>query len=325
VAGGEVAAVVPVWNRRELIGPVMSTLAAQTCGLAEILVVDNGSTDGAAETAAAAGARVLRMGVNTGFATAVNRGLAETAAAWIAVVNNDVTLAPDYLALLREAADRAGAWFATGRILSADGARIDGSFDVLCRGGCAWRVGQGEPDGDAFSAGRSIYSAPWTAVLLRRALIERVGPLDARLGSYMEDVEFGVRCAAAGCAGLYVPEARAWHQGSATLGRWSPAMVRLLARNQVWIAARRLRARDLWHVAVAQLLWGLVALRHGAGAAWLTGKCQGIASIRDWRHTVSPVEDKAVRDWLRENEEIVRRARSSYWKLYSLLTPRGAL
>src|SRR6202044_1100045 len=86
----------------------------------ELIVIDNGSTDGAPELARQRGARVIAMGRNAGFAAAVNRGIRESRAEWIAVLNSDVELAPDYFATLvgpRAAGDNA--WFATGKILSA--------------------------------------------------------------------------------------------------------------------------------------------------------------------------------------------------------------
>jgi GT2 family glycosyltransferase len=322
---GAITAVVPVWNRRELAAKVIATIAAQTAGVERIIVVDNGSTDGAAECAEAAGAHVIRMGRNAGFAPAVNRGIAEANSEWVAVVNNDVELAPDYFALLLEAAREESAWFATGKILQArNPGTIDATFDILCRGGCSWRMGFGEPDGPAFSSGRRIFSTPWTASLFRRSLFVDVGVLEERFESYLEDVDFGARCAVANRSGLYVPAARAWHLGSATLGAWSPRMVRLIARNQVWIAARHLCRRDAWHVIVAQLLWGLVALRHGTGSAWVLGKLEGLRTNAPLS-TNSFKSSMVLREWLRDNERSIRTAQSRYWRVYSLLTPAEAM
>src|SRR5664280_2117385 len=149
-----ITAIVPVWNGRQLLERLLASLEAQTEPAAELLVVDNGSTDGAPELARARGARVIAMGRNAGFAAAVNRGIRESRGQWIAVLNSDVELAPDYFAILA-AAD---GWFATGKILRRSGGSIDGTFDAVCRGACAWRVGSGRPDGPLFSSPRSICS-----------------------------------------------------------------------------------------------------------------------------------------------------------------------
>jgi GT2 family glycosyltransferase len=108
-----ITAIVPVWNGRELLERLLASVEAQTEAAAELLVVDNGSTDGAPELARERGARVIPMGRNAGFAAAVNRGIRESRGEWIAVLNSDVELAPDYFARLLGAGS-AGAWFATG-------------------------------------------------------------------------------------------------------------------------------------------------------------------------------------------------------------------
>ena len=216
-----IAAIVPVWNGRELMDRLIASVQRQTRPASELIVVDNGSSDGAPDLARQRGARVIGMGRNAGFAAAVNRGIRESRAEWIAVLNSDVELAPDYFDTLVGAGDAIdNVWFATGKILSATSpGRIDGTFDASCRGGAAWRVGDGRPDGPLFAEPRRIPSAPWTAALFRAELFRRVGLLEERFESYLEDVDFGMRCAAQGMDGVYNPAAVAWHHGSATLGR----------------------------------------------------------------------------------------------------------
>jgi GT2 family glycosyltransferase len=296
-----------------------------------LLVVDNGSTDGAPELARARGARVIPMGRNAGFAAAVNRGIRESRGEWIAVLNSDVELAPDYFAKLL-AACSADAWFATGKILAAaSDHRIDATFDLLCRGGAAWRVGNGRADASAFSFARPIWSAPWTAALFRAELFQRAGLLEESFESYLEDVDFGLRCAARGFAGQYVPEALAWHRGSATLGRWHPETVRRMARNQLLLLARHYPRRLLlgwfWPIFVAQFLWGAVAIRHGAGFAWLRGEGQGLRRFFSARGQT--LDAKVLDSVLSANERLIRSVQVStgfdiFWKLYFLLTRRGA-
>jgi hypothetical protein len=322
-----ITAIVPVWNGRQLLSRLLDTLEAQTLCAGELLVVDNGSTDGAPQMARERGARVIAMGRNRGFAAAVNRGIREARGDRLAILNSDVELAPDYLAIL---AGTEG-WFATGKILRPGGAAIDGTFDAVCRGGTAWRVGSGRPDGEMFSAIRTITSPPWTAVLFRAELFPRVGYLEESFESYLEDVDFGLRLARHGLTGFYVPAAVAWHRGSATLGAWHPETVRRIARNQVLLLARHypghLLLRWWWPIAVAQLLWGAVALRHGCGMAWLHGKLQGLRSFRQARRR-SESFDPGLLERLGTNEATIRDMQAStrfdtYWKLYFLLTGSG--
>ena len=336
--GSEVTVIVPVWNRWDLLERVLCGLRVQTHAPATVLVIDDGSADGSARLAESMGARVVRMSAHGGFAPAVNRGIRESSTPLVAIVNNDVDLAPDWLEKLVAGLDP-GVWFATGRILQASHRdQIDATYDALCRGGASWRIGHARPDGPAFREPREIRSAPFTAAVFRAALFEKVGLLDERFESYLEDVDFGLRCALAGCPGRYVPDAVAWHQGSATVGRWHPETTRRIARNQVFLIAKhysgRMLARYAWHILVAQGLWGLVSLRHGCGSSWLRGKLEGLRRFprftRSEYHPAKPgVGLPALAAILAEGEREIRRVqreagRDWYWTLYFLLTAGGA-
>jgi GT2 family glycosyltransferase len=324
-----ISAIIPVWNGRELLARLLDTLEAQTEPASELLVVDNGSVDGAPELALGRGARVIRMGRNVGFSAAVNRGICESSGEWIAVLNSDTELAPDYFASLRAS----GAWFATGKILSAGSHLVDATFDAVCRGGTPWRVGWGRADGPLFSAPRPIWSAPWTAALFRAELFRHVGLLEENFESYLEDVDFGLRCAAAGIKGAYVPSAVAWHRGSASLGRWHPETVRRIARNQLFLLARHypgaLLARWIWPIVVAHVLWGGLAFRHGRGWSWLRGIGGGLSGFRAARGASRPIGRTTLEHIANEQERMIRYIQRStgfdwYWRLYFLLTAGGA-
>ena len=266
----EATLLVPNWNGGKRLARLLDTALFQTHPFTQILVADNGSSDGSAEHAEQLGAQVLRLGGNLGFARAVNRGLEKVSTPWIAIVNNDVELAANWLERLLGACLENDAWFATGRLysLARDG-RLDGTYDTLCRGACAWRAGAGRPDSSEFAEQRRIRLAPLTATLLRAGLFSKVGLLDEDFESYLEDVDFFLRCSRLGLDGVFVPAAVAWHAGSGTLGRWHPEVIRRIARNQLWIVAKHYPKGWIWRlgwpVLVAQGLWGLVALKHGAG------------------------------------------------------------
>jgi GT2 family glycosyltransferase len=309
------AAVIPVYNRCNLLDRLLATLRAQTTPFHTIVVVDNGSTDGAAELAESNGCEVIRLRANTGFASAVNRGWRQTDAPWVAVLNSDVELDPHWLERLLSA----NAAFATGIIYdAAHRTTIDGTYDLVSRAGCAWRAGHGEQTTNLQTV--AIQAAPGTACLFRRDVLEQLGGgpylYDESFGSYLEDVDLGLRCLARGISGVFVPGAIAFHHGSATLGRWHPEVVRLISRNQLLLLARHydrdLIRRWLWPIVAGQLLWGLVAARHGALAAWFRGKRDALANFHPQGHP-SP----QLREFLLRSEtEIRQRSTDSYWRWY---------
>jgi GT2 family glycosyltransferase len=322
-----VAAVIPHWNRIGLLRELAQSLTAQTRPFDEWIVADNGSTDGSAEFAEAAGARVIRLGRNLGFAVAVNRGIEEARADFVAILNNDVTLDPRWLEkLLAGIGDAA---FATGKILSAaDPGIIDGTFDEISRAACACRCGSGKPDSAFWNQSRPARFAPMTAALFRRDLFTQIGRLDERFGSYLEDVDFGLRCAAAGKRGSYIPQAVAYHRGSATLGLWKSDTVYYLSRNQVLLAKKHFRDEPLWPILAGQLLWGTLALRHATGFAWLRGKLSGLRFARMINgENIGVKRDSGLHDAIAASErsifEIAQQTGFDwYWRVYFCLLRR---
>jgi GT2 family glycosyltransferase len=272
-----------------------------------------------------AGARVVRLGRNLGFAAAVNRGIEaarneSTRADWIAILNNDVTLAPDWLATLLAAAEEEGAWFATGKtLMGADPSRIDGTFDAISRGACACRCGSGSADGPVWNQPRRIRMAPMTAALFQRRLFVEVGSLDEQFESYLEDVDFGMRCAIHDRWGVYVPTAIAHHQGSSTWGQWNKYSVRLIARNQILLTAKYFSGFPRWPIVAGQLLWGIVALCHGCAGAYLQGKMAGMRVAR-----TLPQQKPAsgnIEAFVRESEQTILEIQRQtgfdrYWRAY---------
>jgi GT2 family glycosyltransferase len=322
-----VSAIIPHWNRRDLLEPLLANLTEQTRAFDEVIVADNGSTDDSPGVAERAGARVLRLGSNLGFAAAVNKGIMAAGCEWIAILNNDVTLDAHWLELLLRAAERANACFATGKTFSAgQPGVIDGTFDEIARSGCAWRCGAGKPDFAVWDQARAIRIAPMTAALFQRSLFDDLGPLDEDFGSYLEDVDFGIRCALAGRAGIYVPAAIAHHRGSSTLGRWNKDTVRWIARNQVFLAAKYLQGQPRWPILAGQLLWGLLVFRHGRALSYLRGKVEGLR-VASRKRKCKRFKPEVIRVLLEESERTILELQRQigfdwYWRAYFWLLRR---
>jgi GT2 family glycosyltransferase len=323
-----VSIVIPVHNQRALLERLLHSIEQQTAPPLEIIVVDNDSSDGAAESAHRAGASVIPMRRNAGFAAAVNRGIREAKGDSVAVINSDVVLDCGWLDILWSGVRETGSDFATGKILQEGSPEIlDGSYDLICRGACPWRAGAGRPASSLPDCVESIRLCSATAAIYRSDLFTRIGLFEESFESYLEDVDFGLRCASAGCKGSYVPRAISWHRGSATFGRWHPEVVRRIARNQLLLVARnypgQLIRRWLWPIIVAQLLWGMLALRHGRGLAWLSGKIEGLRRFAGARRESR--QSLQLGEIIAESELRIAHLQSAsgfdlYWKVYFGLT-----
>ncbi len=328
-----VSFLIPTWNRRDLLESALASVLVQSRPPHQILVVDNGSQDGSEEAARAAGARVLQLGSNRGFSFAVNRGLEAACGDAVAVINNDVQLAPDWTEKLSAALRNDDCWFAIGKLLDATNpGRIDGVGDAVSRGGAGCRLGHARPDGPWFNRSRRTYFPSATAVLARREFFTRVGAFEEAFFAYLEDVDLGLRAALLGLGGVYVPEALAYHRGSSTVGPWSPDHVEWMSRNQLLLLAKfyplGLLARFWRPVAAAQLLWAAMAIRRKRGRAYARGLCQGLIAAAALRRASSRwrADGQRLAEVLVSSEREVACFEQAtgwdpYWRWYFRLAP----
>ena len=250
-----VTAILPTFGRHELTFEAVSRLRTQSLPPEHILVVDDGSPS---PFPALAGVEVLRHESNRGFAAAVNTGIRHTHTPLAAVLNNDVTLAPDWLERLQAVLFEQDSDFACGKLYRPDGL-LDGTFDLLSRGGLAWRAGAGRPDGELWSRPQPVLFTSFTAVLLRTDGLW----LDETYHSYYEDVEWSLRAAIHNKTGYFDPRATGIHTGSATAGAWSAYSTRQLLRNHRRLALQYLLPEYGREYRIARTLFRALCLQHG--------------------------------------------------------------
>jgi GT2 family glycosyltransferase len=201
---------------------VLETLAQQSFRDFDVTVVDNGSTD---DSVAYLRERWPSVGVvelpeNAGFPTAINRGVEASGGRYVALLNNDLELSPDWLELLVGELDRdAGVGFVTGKIIRYD------DRDVIEQAGHDfYTCGRFEPRGlDVRDTGQYDERAPTAivtaaAALYRREALEEAGGFDEDYFLYCEDGDACLRMLLSGYAGLYVPEPKAFHVRGGTVG-----------------------------------------------------------------------------------------------------------
>ncbi len=232
-------------------------LSRQTFKDFETLIVDNGSSDGSAESAltAGAGADIDRAGANLGFAAANNRAAKRAAGDFLVFLNPDAYADPDWLEQLVAAAGRYP-WadaFGSTQLNAADPSIIDGAGDVYhaagiaYRGAFGWPVDRLPPEGECFSPCAA-------AAMYRRSAFEKLGGFDERFFCYGEDVDLGFRLRLAGGRAVQVRDARVLHEGSGVAGRHSAFTVYHGHRNRIWLAYKNLPAILFWTGLPARLV-----------------------------------------------------------------------
>lgn len=278
----DVAVVVPNWNGRRWLERCLEGLAAQTTPASEVIIVDNGSTDGSTAISPPDGLplRIIELGRNTGFAFAANRGLEAASAPAVALINTDVVLAPDWIertinALGRD--DRVAA-VACKMVQMDDPRRLYDTGDFLRRDGVCEQRGRFELDDGRFDEPGEAFSPCAGAALYRRAAVAAVGGFDERLFSYLEDVDLGLRLALAGMHCVYEP-ACAVHAGGGSAWQLEPPVEYWIERNTLLLVAKAFPLRWAPQVAYRQLGWAWHAFQERRLRAHLGGALAALRAL----------------------------------------------
>jgi GT2 family glycosyltransferase len=202
----------------------------------QVVVVDNGSTDGTADQVRVHHSRVrlVELPVNEGFARACNLGVAETDAPVVVFVNNDMRFERDFLRELVApiAVGRAAA--TTAKRLSWDGERLDGTGVGSTVTGIAVQPGFGKPVTPEHEIQRHTLFACGGAMAIERDTFLAAGGFDEEYFAYYEDLDLGWRMWVMGHSIEYVPSAVCYHHHSATSRRMPPEVVRrMVVRNAI--------------------------------------------------------------------------------------------
>ena len=189
-----IAVLVLNYNGRDHLATCLPSLEALTYPNRTLVVVDNGSTDGSQEFVARAhpGVQVQAIGRNLGFAAGYNFAVHESAAEWVAILNNDTRVAPDWLDALAAAAVRHDATVVASRMLDWDGERVDFDGGLTSLEGHSWQVHNGDP-ASVPVAERPLLFACAGAMLVRRDAFLDAGGFDEDYFAYFEDVDLGWR------------------------------------------------------------------------------------------------------------------------------------
>lgn len=228
-----VAVLVLNLNGRDHLSACLPGLDAQVYPNREIVIVDNGSTDGSVDYVrrAHAGVRVLELGENRGFCAAYNAAVAAVDTDFVVFLNNDTRVEPDWLGELVAAALRHDASAVASRILDWDGRRIDFIGGEVAFNGHAWQTAHGQSAATT-PAERELLFACGGSMLVSRHVFLDTGGFDDDFFAYFEDVDLGWRLSVLGHRIVLAPKAVTYHRLHGTSGAWAIApRLRLYERN----------------------------------------------------------------------------------------------
>lgn len=211
----KISVVIPNCNGKPYLADCLDSLLEQSYRDAEIIVVDNASTDGSAQLVEQGypQVRLLRRESNRGFAAAVNAGIGAAGGEFVLVLNNDTRADRDFVRELCAAlSEEPAASMAAPKMLFARAPQTINSMGLgYSITGTNHDIGFGLEDGSQFQSRIWLFGPCGGAGMYRRSMLEEVGGLDEDFFMYYEDVDLSFRAQLVGHKCIFVPTARVYH------------------------------------------------------------------------------------------------------------------
>lgn len=307
-----VSVVIPSYNGWSHLHSCLPPLLAQTHETTEVIVVDDGSTDGTRQLVSSQfpGVRLISLPHNSGFCVAANAGIAAATGAYIALLNNDTVVQTGWLAsLVSHMADHATTGACASKVVQWDRTEILESAGDEYR---PWRTprarGAGHSAND-FGTTETVFGASASSAMYRRQALEMVGTFDEDLGSYFEDIDLSLRLQLNGWDVCYIPTAVVRHRSHGTTSAHHALSMTL--RNDPLVFVKNMPTTLLWFFMPAMIARQLYQLT--------LYSVQGRARLC-WRAKVNAGR-QVVRFW-RKRASIRRLTRISSWTLLRILLRR---
>ena len=266
-----VAVIILNWNGEKLLREFLPSVVANTpADTADVIVADNGSTDGSLALLEKEFPRVkvLRFSENLGFAGGYNRALRETNYPLTVLLNSDVETPPGWLPpLVRFMETHPDAGGCQPKVLSyreknrfeyagASGGFIDRNGFPYCRGRIFSTV---EEDTGQYDTPAEVFWATGACLMVRTAVYNRAGGLDERFFAHMEEIDLCWRMQLMGLTLWCVPESRVYHLGGGSLPADNPRKTYLNFRNNLLLLHKNLPVSDRRGVLLRRRLLDTVA------------------------------------------------------------------
>lgn len=309
MAGKQVTVIIPNHNGFQYMGTCLDALEHQNCRDFEVLVVDNGSSDGSAQWLAEQGVPTLFLKENTGFAGAVNAGIRAAKTPYVLLLNNDTEAAPDLVGELLAAIRRSKRIFAVGAKMIQMYHRelMDDAGDMYSLMGWACQRGVGRSS-RGYNRPMEIFSACAGAAIYRRAVFGEIGLFDEAHFAYLEDIDVCYRAKIYGYHNRYCPTAVVYHVGSGTSGsKYNAFKVRLTARNNVYLNYKNMPLLQL--LANLPLIAAGAAVKYaffrkiGFGKEYLAGLKEGLTTLDRCRKV--PYDPERLENYLSIQWELI--------------------
>jgi len=259
--------IIPNYNGNSFISDCLNSLytAILNCPNSkfELIFVDNGSKDNSIDIAknitnnfSLLDTKYLILDTNTGFAPAVNRGINRAKYPYVVVLNNDLTMEPNWFELISDAIIKnSNSNIVTffGTVLTKDGTKFESQgLNFKIQGKCL-NISNGKKFNknvflktNKLLTNKLVWGASASLIVYQKDILKKIGLFDEDFFAYEEDVDLSFRLNRLGYKTLYIPKAISYHLGGGTSNKMGNFRNRMDAKNWIFLIIKNYSAKEFW-------------------------------------------------------------------------------
>lgn len=258
--------IIPNYNGSKFIIDCLTSIqvAIKNCPQSkfEIIVVDNGSSDNSlfkieefinSLKIENCKLKIIKNRFNSGFAHAINRGINQSKYDYVVLINNDITLKPDWFKLISKSIienknSKIASYF--GTILTKDGTKYESQGLKFFPSGKCLNISNGLK----FSAkklknqltNQLIWAGSGALIVYQKEILQKIGNFDSDFFAYLEDVDVALRLNRFGYKTLYLSQAISYHLGGSTSNSMNNLRYRMDVRNWFYLIIKNYSVKEFW-------------------------------------------------------------------------------
>lgn len=278
----KVSIIIANWNGGEVFKNCLYSLSKITYPNWELVIVDNGSSDGSKNLPA----KILGKNIpiksvnnqtNLGFVKANNQGYLLSSGKYLLLLNNDTRVTSDFLHKLVDAIEKdSKIGVIQPKILMMDeSGLLDNTGSFFTRTGFLRHQGFMEKDSPKFRQTQEVFSAKGACLLIRKSLVDKIGLFDEDFFSYFEESDFCWRVWMAGAKVVFFPQAVIYHKVGFTIKRLDVLNINYhYYKNRISSLIKNLEIRNLipilfFHLLISLGITGIFLLKGSFKNSWM--------------------------------------------------------
>jgi GT2 family glycosyltransferase len=297
--GNLVSIIILNYNAGKLLSDCIESIFKTNYNNFEVILVDNASTDTSYKKCKEKFNKIhlIENKDNLGYCEGNNVGIREAKGQYVAILNPDTKVEPNWLDELVTAYKKHGDALYQPKILAFENKIFETAGNMLQIFGFGYPKGRGELDSNQYDVPGKIGYASGACLFTSMKVLNKIGYFDSFLFLYHDDLELGWRAAQRGIKSLYVPTTIIYHLASYNL-KWSEQKFFWLERNRHYCLLTHYSKKTFYKMLpsllIVEIMIILFYLMKGFGKAKLRAYWDILKNLKQISNKYTELESKKI-------------------------------